>query len=262
MKLVVFGMLFGMMSVVATAQTTAMDFHRMDCNGNMQHLFADLDAGNAVILEFFMNNCSPCVTAGSKLEAMKADLLAEYPGMIKAYTFGFTNSYSCTTVANWVSNNGFTSVPLDSGAAQVSYYGGFGMPTIVILGGGTNHSILGSTYVGFTTSDTIQMAADIRAFLSTPTGIDALPELQNGISVYPNPSNGMTTLRYSATEAGTLTAEVLDITGRKVMSLVHDTVAAGEITKTFSTAEVATGAYILKVSLNGAVTSHRFLVAR
>ena len=29
------------------------------------------------------------------------------------------------------------------------------MPTIVILGGGTNHAVLGSPYVGFATSDTI-----------------------------------------------------------------------------------------------------------
>jgi hypothetical protein len=258
----VLGLCFSLFATSGFTQTTAMDFQGVDCNGNMQHLFADLDAGNAVILEFFMNNCSPCVTAGTKLEAMKSDLLAEFPGKIKSYAFGFNNSYSCTTVANWVNNNGFTSSPNDSGAAQVSYYGGMGMPTIVILGGGTAHSVLGSPYIGFTTSDTTQMASDIRGFLNTATGIADGPGLETGISVYPNPANGLVNFHYDAAEAGMLSVEVIDLTGRKVLQVLYEAVPSGELVKTFSTTEIASGSYIIKASLNGAVSSHRFTVAQ
>lgn len=258
----VLGLCFGMLSISGIAQTTAMDFNRMDCNGNMQHLFADLDAGNAVILEFFMQSCTPCINAGNKLEAMKADLLAQFPGKIKGYSIGFTNSYTCASNLAWVNNNGFSTVAMDSGATQVAYYGGMGMPTIVILGGGTNHSVLGSPYVGFTTSDTTQMAADIRGFLNTATGITNSTKFENGITVYPNPSNGLVNFSYDVTEAGNLTVEVIDLTGHKVIQWMNEVVPMGKVVKTFSTADIAAGSYVIKAIVNGTQSSHRFTVVQ
>ncbi len=260
MKSLFLGLCFGLLSVAAFSQTTAMDFNRMDCNGNMQHLFADLDAGNAVILEFFMQNCTPCITAGNKLEPMKADLLAEFPGKIKSYAIGFNNSYTCQSNANWVANNGFTSIPMDSGAAQVAYYGGMGMPTIVILGGGTNHSVLGVPYIGFTTSDTTTMAMDIRNFLSTTTSVADLKDAANGISIYPNPSNGLVTFKYAVKDAGDLSLQVLDLSGRVVRQISDEHVGAGEFVKTWSSADIAAGSYLIKMNLEGVVSTQRFTV--
>lgn len=251
----VFGLSLFLMAFSGFAQTTAMDFQGVDCNGNMQHLFADLDAGNAVILEFFMNNCSPCVTAGSKLEAMKSDLLAEFPGKIKSYAFGFNNTYSCTTVANWVNNNGFTSSPNDSGATQVAYYGGMGMPTIVILGGGTAHTVLGSPYIGFSTSDTIAMAADIRTFLSPATGMQVQIDPLKMVSFFPNPSQDLFHLNVRVLTAGNLSIALLDLTGKQVRLLCDETVGAGTFTQSYSTSTLASGSYILNVNSNGNVTN-------
>ena len=254
-------MSFGMWVGVCNAQVTAMDFQRMDCNGNMQHLYADLDAGNAVILEFFMQNCTPCINAGNKLEMMKSDLLTEFPGKVKSYAIGYTNSYSCASNLNWVTSNGFTSIPMDSGATQVAYYGGFGMPTIVILGG-TDHRVLGSAYIGFTTSDTTQMASDIRAFLSTPTGTDPGLEATGGISLYPNPTRGDISLSLNAAEPGSLSMEVMDLAGRKVMYTEPEMIAAGPSTRQLKIAQLPAGTYLLRTNLNGALQVQRFTVAR
>lgn len=258
----VFGLCFSLIAVSGFSQTTAMDFNRMDCNGNMQHLFADLDAGNAVILEFFMQSCNPCITAGTKLEAMKADLLAEFPGKIKSYATGFTNTYSCASNANWVSTNGFTSIPMDSGAAQVAYYGGMGMPTIVILGGGSNHTILGAPYLGFSTSDTTMMAMDIRNFLGTATGVADGTTRANDISIYPNPSSSFVTFKYNALADGDLSIQALDLTGRLVLPLLQEQVAAGEVVRTLNTSAIAAGSYLMQVRHNGAVHTQRFTVTR
>ena len=67
----------------ATSQTTAMDFTLNDCNGTPQHLFTDLDAGQAVIIEYFMTSCGSCVVAGDALEDMKTNLLAEFPNQTR-----------------------------------------------------------------------------------------------------------------------------------------------------------------------------------
>lgn len=258
----ILGLALSLLSISGYAQTNAVDFNRMDCNGNMQHLFADLDAGNAVILEFFMQNCNPCITAGTKLEAMKADLLAEFPGKIKSYATGFNNTYSCASNANWVSTNGFTSIPMDSGAAQVAYYGGMGMPTIVIVGGGSNHTVLGAPYLGFSTSDTTMMAMDIRNFLNAATAVADVTTRTSGITVYPNPSNGTLTFRFNAPTHGDLSVQALDLTGRLVMPLLQEQVAAGEVVRTLNTSAIAAGSYLIQVRHNGAVYTQKFAVTR
>lgn len=243
----------------AKAQTTAMDFNIVDCNGNPHHLYSDLDAGKAVIIEYFMNSCSPCVTAGQNLEAMKTDLLAEYPGMIKSYAFAFNNTYSCTTVKSWVTNYGFTSVPSDSGAAQVAYYGGMGMPTIVILGGGTNHSILGSPYVGFSVSDTTAMAADIRSFLDN-TAIKENSNAASDLNIYPNPASEEVNVTFTLSENSDVVMEILDITGRAVAVAMNEEGQKGTITRTISTAALSNGTYMIRIIANGDASMQKLTV--
>jgi len=246
----------GLFTAAAQAQTTAMNYAFTDCTGNTQEIYADLDAGKVVILEFFMTSCSPCVTAGGKLEAMKAGLLSEYPGMIKSYAFGYSNSYNCTTVNNWVSSNGFTSIPSDSGAAQVAYYGGMGMPTIVILGGGTAHQVLGSPYIGFTTSDTTTMASDIRNALN---GLGTIEHetIMNHLNVYPNPANTQVTLTFGLAQTTDVIIDILDLTGRVVMPVTKEKTQAGTTSKTIQTGNLAKGNYIIRLNVNGMVSQQK-----
>ena len=254
---------FSIASVAAfqsQGQTTAMNFNIVDCNGTPHVLYDDLDAGKAVIIEYFMTSCSPCVTAGNTLESMKADLMAEFPGMIKAYAFGFNNSYSCATVNNWVNTNGFTSYPSDSGAAQVAYYGGMGMPTIVILGGGTNHSVLGSPYIGFTTSDTTTMASDIRNFLNGTSAVKENSSLINQVTVYPNPATAETNISFVLQQNAAVKIEVLDLSGRIIATVLNENAQAGTVTQKINTADVAEGNYIVRINANGSITQQKLNV--
>ncbi len=43
------------------SQATAMDVEQNDCDGAYHHLFAELDAGNVIILDYVMLNCAPCI---------------------------------------------------------------------------------------------------------------------------------------------------------------------------------------------------------
>lgn len=252
----IFGAALGLTSFSSTAQTTATPYDFIDCNGNPQSLFADLDAGKALILEFFMTSCSPCIAAGQTLEVMKADLMAEFPGMVKAYAFGFSDSYSCTAINNWVTTNGITSIPADSGAYQVAYYGGMGMPTIVILGGGTSHLVLGSPYLAYTTSDTTTMAADIRNFLN-PTGINDLGSSIAKINVYPNPANDQVKISFELNEMADVKIDLLDISGKIVSVLSDKKDQTGEIVESMNTGLYANGFYIISINANGAITQQK-----
>lgn len=240
------------------AQMTAMNFNIMDCNNTGPHnLFNDLNSGQVVIVEYFMTSCSPCITAGQTLESMKANLLSQYPGKIKAYAFGFNNSYSCNTVNNWVTTNGFTSIPSDSGATQVAYYGGMGMPTIIIAAG-TSHNLLGNPYVGFTTGDTTQMAANIRNFLnSQPTGLNESSVSVSGLNIFPNPATSEVNIKFFLKENSDVEIDVLDVTGRVVSNLFFEKTQAGAYVKTFNTNGIANGNYIVRVKANGSVSNQK-----
>jgi thiol-disulfide isomerase/thioredoxin len=133
------------------AQTVATDFTQDDCNGNTVHLFEYLEQNSVVILEFFMDNCNPCIDAGDDLLPHFNELQMDYPGHVDWYHFGFNNSYTCETVLNWVNDNGYPSRPFTNGAGMVAYYGGFGMPTIVVVAG-ENHDIIYSE-VGYSSGD-------------------------------------------------------------------------------------------------------------
>lgn len=246
-------------SFSSSAQTTAMDFNRKDCDGNMQNLFSDLNSGKAVILEYFMLSCAPCPAAGTVLEAMKANLLSQYPGQIKFYMIAYTNSYSCAQTKNFVTSNGFSAIPMDSGAVQVAYYGGMGMPTIVIAGGAT-HQLLGSPYQGFTPSDTTTMAADIRTFLNSQVGIKENVNKISDLSVFPNPSSSELNVKLVLKETSSIVIDVLDITGRTVANLFSDKVPAGNFSKTFNTQTLPAGNYMLKIMANGSVTNQKLSI--
>lgn len=251
----ILGLALTFSSVSSKAQTAAMGYDFIDCNGNPQSIFADLDAGKALIIEYFMTSCSPCISAGATLEAMKADLMAEFPGMIKAYAFGYSDTYTCPTINSWVTTNGITSIPADSGALQVAYYGGMGMPTIVILGGGTSHTVLGAPYLAYTTSDTAIMATDIRNFLNG-TGIKE-NNLISKINLFPNPSNEQVKLTFELKEISNVKIELFDISGRLVSTISEKKNQVGEITETINTNLFSEGSYLVKINANGNISQQK-----
>jgi hypothetical protein len=189
--------------------TTALDFSMVDCNGQFHNLYSELDSGNAIIMEFWMDGCSPCVVAGKALDSMYKELKLSC-SHVRYFQTVFNNTSHCNVVFNWVNTNGFSSVPFDSGAAQVAYYGGFGMPTVAVAAGNT-HQLLYLNNHGFPTGDTAVVAASIKSFCLT--GIK--PEENNfSFSVYPNPTKGEFILHDLPSQAQRL--RIVDVFGKTI----------------------------------------------
>lgn len=222
--------------------TVGMDFDALDCNGTNQHLFADLEQGNVVIIEYFMLNCGSCIVAGNLLEDMKTNLETQFPGKIKSYAIGFQDSYTCTNISAWVTNNGFSSIPMDKGAEQVAYYGGMGMPTVVVLGG-NDHLILGEPFIGVETSDTALMANSIRVFFGEPSlGIQESDVELTNFTFYPNPVNTVLTIDFPYVNEALFT--VFDVNGRK---LKQSSVSKSS-SHTMDLSDLQNGTYFLKAT--------------
>jgi hypothetical protein len=236
---------------------TALPLSGLDCNGVSHDLYADLDSGKAVILHFFMASCASCPPPAQKIQAMANHILATYPGMISAYAMPFNNSVSCPTTASWVSSNRLSLyAPYDSGAAQVAHYGGFGMPTVVLLGG-ADHHVMFST-LSFSTSDTTIMRDSIlRLFNPTaPTVINELPSSVASFSVFPNPANDNVSIQLSMKETSNISIDILDLSGRKVMTVLDER-QNGMLSKQVNTNTLSNGNYLVRLLVNGQTSTQK-----
>ncbi|MBS1773159.1 MAG: T9SS type A sorting domain-containing protein [Bacteroidetes bacterium] len=248
----------------ACAQTTAMDFNRQDCNGTTRHLFTDLDSGKVVILEFFMGpNCQSCMDAATEIESLKAKLLIANPGKVMTYAIGFQNSYTCLTVTNWVSSQSLSAIPMDSGATQVAYYGGFSMPTIVAVAG-TDHKIIYTANPnngGYTNGDTSKIHTSVNNFFN-PTGIGRNQSVVNDVAIYPNPASETITVKMGVTAQTETTIQVLNYIGQVVKHTENEQVNNGIVTKTIAVADLPSGSYLLCVHINGNTVVKSFNIVR
>jgi hypothetical protein len=175
--------IFFIMISAMNAQTTAMDFTQADCDGVDHHLFPELDGGNVVILEYMMLNCAPCVTATKAMEALVKPYELSHPGRVHIYSIAFLNSYTCEQIIQWKRDFDFNHPAFSEGEEQVSYYGGMGMPTLVVVG--TNEHNVFYKSIGYTAEVDAQVRAALdSALLYNPTGVDE--EILSGqFRVYP-----------------------------------------------------------------------------
>lgn len=240
---------FVIASYCSASAQTALPLSGPDCNGVNHDLIADLDAGKAVILHFFMPSCGSCPPPAQKIQMMANNILADYPGMITAYAMPYNNTTTCATTANWVTTNSLPLyMPYDSGATQVAHYGGFGMPTVVLLGG-TDHRTLFVTQ-SFATSDTTIMRDSILALLDTSTSI---AEVKNMVfnEIFPNPATQNLNINFTAMESGLLNIKLLSMNGKVVEDICTEEIHAGVIDKKLSLSKHDSGLYFLQCTLNG-----------
>lgn len=244
-----------------SAQTpdTAYDFNMNDCNGKMHHLFSELDSGNVVVMEFLMLSCSPCIVAGKSLDAMVGPLKKKYGEKVRFYQFGFTKSYTCSQIQNWVSTNGFAnSVPFDSGDVQVAYYGGMGMPTVAVVGG-KKHKVLFSSIDFKPNTDSATISAAIHTFFNT-TGILTNESIVSAVSVYPNPVSNVITLSLDSKKTGPLYLTITNLEGQKIADLPVESVKAGAWSKTITLPQIKNGIYFLNGSIEGNIFTKKITI--
>ena len=242
---------------ISKAQTTAMDFTKMDCAGQNHQLFSELDSGNLVIMEFIMT-CNSCIAAGHALETMVANLQAEYPNRVRWYQMAYTNSYTCASMTAWKNTNGFTSAVFDQGAALVAYYGGFGMPTVAVAAG-SGHDVLFSN-VGFSISDTTAIGIAARNFFATSSTVE-LPSSIQSFRAYPSPANTSLSVSLNLNESGELMIQLVDLSGKEIMKAAAEPVSKGVVERNLDVSNVASGIYLVKATINGKSVIERIKIS-
>ena len=236
--------------VPAFAQTTAQNFTKNDCNGNPHDLFAELNSGKVIILEYIMTNCTPCVTAGNGLKSILADYAVSNPGKVELYAIAFDDSYTCADMLNWKNSNNLTThTVFTTGGSDVTYYGGMGMPTIVIVGG-WSHQIFYKK-LGYSPSENTPIRTALNnALLAasvSPVGSNT------NIEVFPNPAseNIHITSQVTANEVS-----ISDLSGKIVLTQLFP--EAGQ--HTLSLNGLQQGLYFITVRNQSGVLTQKLII--
>jgi hypothetical protein len=223
-------------STLSKAQT-AMQLSGLDCNNVNHDLLAELDAGKAVVVYFFMDNCNVCPPPATNIQKMVNNILVNYPGMVTAYALPYNSLYLYA--------------PYDSGAVQVAHYGGFGMPTVVLLGG-SDHRTLFKTKAYLDSDTTIMRDSILALFAAGPSLLTNYLDA-NDISIFPNPSSNATGISVSLLKTTNLSMELCDINGKAIETICQIQNASGCILQQLSTAAYASGHYFIKINTNGKI---------
>jgi hypothetical protein len=108
--------------------------------GRQYDVYSQMDSGFVIVHEYVMMSCRPCITAGKGLEKIVNSLRKLHPGKVKYFQTVFEDETDAATMKKWVKDNGFTpDAVFIKGAKEVAFYGGMGMPTIIVMGGGKRH---------------------------------------------------------------------------------------------------------------------------
>ena len=229
---------------------TAMQISGVDCYGEPVDKFADLDAGKAIILHFYMPDCGACPPPADKMQEMATNIMVDYPDMVKGYAFPFQDITTCDYSISWVEDNHLPFfAPMDSGEYPVAYYGGFGMPTVVLLGG-ADHRVMFTT-LSFITSDTTEMRDSILNMLGAPTDILNNVSSISNFNVYPNPANEILQINVDISMNSDIKINILDITGKLILEIAEEKNVAGNIIKQVNVSSISEGIYLVKLTANG-----------
>ena len=201
--------------------------------------------------------CGTCIAAAADLNTINNDYQISHPGKFKYYMIDYSNGFSCDTMMAWA--HGINCTFFLDGGHEVAYYGGFGMPTIVILGG-VNHSVFYNA-LGFNPTFDIQY---IRDAIDLAFATSAIPEKENfhSLSVFPNPSSENAIINCSLTNSSDVRMDVLDISGRIVLSLPLGKKSFGENSFLFETSALSKGFYTLRFLSGNTSTELKLVVSK
>ncbi|MEO5675038.1 MAG: T9SS type A sorting domain-containing protein [Chitinophagales bacterium] len=78
--------------------------------------------------------------------------------------------------------------------------------------------------------------------------------------VFPNPFSSSATISFSLEEKAQTTVSILDLTGRKIKTLIDENLAAGDYRKLVNCESIGAGVYLLNVKVNGETFSKKISI--
>lgn len=256
----------------ASAQTTAEDWQKTDCDGNTYTLSEMCNAGDVVVMEFVMMNCTPCVTAAGLMKNAVAELEQSHPGKVKVFSISYNNTTTCNALKTWKTNASATWPVIANGKEMLEYYGAMAMPTVIVVAGKEKKVIFNSLNMvdgrsGFAAEDVPEFKSVIANAL-TQSSVKAQKVEEGGFVVSPNPSSYSISI-YTSGYMRAVSYRIVDIKGTTVLEGAFIDSRDGNLqvrsgsSDPINISTLASGTYSVLLTLrDGSVRSTQFNVTR
>jgi hypothetical protein len=238
----------------ASFAQTANDFTATDCDGGTFNLFSELNSGKVIVICWVMP-CGACTGPALTTKNVVESYNTSNPHTVYMYLVDDYANTSCALLQNWMNNIGITGPNVFSDAAiTMAGYGATGMPKIIV--------VAGSAHTIFYNANDIVVASDLQTAINEGLqviGIDEKNAFATSLSVSPNPSSEKAELKFSLAENSNGEVTLFNMQGELVKEIYQGKLVQGENSIRFSTAGIATGTYLVKVS-NGTGSNYLNLV--
>jgi hypothetical protein len=242
---------------IAYSQEVATDFNVADCNGEMHHLFDELDAGKVVVMAWVMP-CASCIADPAYAFSLSETYANTHPDKVIFYLVDDYADTNCSTLQSWAANFGMgKSTIFSNEAIKMSDYGEDGMPKIVVLGGGAEHKVY---YNKNFTSEGIDEAIEYAISQSTATDVHEIP-FMSSIESFPNPAAKVFNVQFTLEESAEISTQILNSTGESVLYFPPVFYEEGIVKSVFDISDVPNGVYFLLFKSDHATKAIKFNVA-
>lgn len=251
------------LSVNTFAQNVIPNFTIADCNGGTHTLYDELDNGKVIVLVWVMP-CPACVSGGKTAFNIVQSYASTYPGKVFYYLLDDVGDNSCSALSTWATANGIdptkiTILDNTGNVADQNDFGGYGMPHIIVVGGGQGHRMY---FSGLNNNaddaNGIQSAINMAMF---PASIS--PVASNlRLSLFPNPvGNEKLTIQYNLPKSGNIIVDIVNVIGKKVLSTSHYN-TGGNNREEINVSNLPNGIYFLKLYANDKIETLKFTIAK
>lgn len=237
---------FVLITFSSFSQTTATNFNCNDCSGINHDLFAELNDGKVIVIDWVMP-CSSCVGPSKTAYNIVQSYASSNPGKVMMYIADDYANNSCTQLSSWVDQNSMPNTTRFSNSIiKMTDYGSNGMPKIIIVGG-INHTVFYNE-INTEAGNVAKLQAGINAAL-TAASISKNPLSDVSISISPNPAITNANVFLTLKNSVEVTVEVFNSVGQKVMTVINnELLAQGKNEIEISTEDISEGLYLVKVT--------------
>jgi len=248
-------------AVAVTMAQPATDFTTDDCGGNTHNLFAELNAGKVIVLNWVMP-CSSCITASVSSYNIVQGYASSNPGQVLHYLIDDNGGTTCGTLISWANSYSIgpnTTIFRNTGSAiNEANYGGSGMPHIAVIG--PDHNIYFNGLNGAANNPTAITNAINQALL-VATGVQQQVS-NNSFNLSVAVTGKSIKVNYALAESANVTINMINALGQSVITKANDKQPTGNHSAEFDLGAVVDGIYFLRLATETNSQTIRFSISK
>jgi hypothetical protein len=206
--------------------------------------------------------CPSCISDSKAAYDAAQSFATSHPGKVLYWLSDDQGNTTCSSLNTWATTNGIGPTGMTSfgnvgNVINEANYGGTGMPHVVVIGG-TNHNIYFNVRNGANEGAAITAAINqaLTAAVNDVNGNIA------SVSVFPNPTKGTISVKFSLHEASKISVDIIDATGKTMKNLNFTEKFSGENTLPISfDNQLPSGNYFLRLKTDNATRAINFTIA-